>query len=330
MPKLKWGILSTAKIAVDKVIPALQKSQYCQVTAIGSRESEKAKNVARDLDIPTAYGSYEELLADKDIDVIYNPLPNHMHVPWSVKALRAGKHVLCEKPLAPSVEEAEDLKKQADLHPHLKVMEAFMYRFHPQWRTAKQMVKERAIGHMVTINTLFSYYNVDAENIRNKANMGGGGLMDIGCYAISLSRFLYDAEPQRILGYFENDPAFQVDRLSMVILDFEEGMSTFTVSTQMSPYQRVQIFGTRGRIEIEIPFNAPPDRPTRLWIQHNHSAEEKEFDICDQYTLQGDEFAASIINDAPVPTPLDDAIANLKVIEALRESHRTKTWQSVS
>jgi predicted dehydrogenase len=238
-------------------------------------------------------------------------------VPWSIKALEAGKHVLCEKPIAMDVAEAEQLLAESRKYPHLKIMEAFMYRHHPQWQRAKQIVAEGGIGQLRTIQSFFSYYNVDPENIRNMPAMGGGGLMDIGCYNISLSRFIYEAEPERVQAHIERDPQFGVDRLASGILEFAEGTSTFTCGTQLAPYQRVHIFGTQGRVEIQIPFNAPPDRPCRIWHQRGDQIEEITFDICNQYSIQGDLFSQAVLNDTPVPTPLEDAVDNMRVIEEI-------------
>jgi predicted dehydrogenase len=283
---------------------------------------QKARTVASQHEIPKAYGSYEELLADAEIDVVYNPMPNHLHVPWSIKALEAGKHVLCEKPIGLNAADAQRLLDVSKKHSKLKVMEGFMYRHHPQWQRAKRLVKENKIGELRTIHSFFSYFNADANNIRNKSDIGGGGLMDIGCYNISLSRFIFDSEPQRVFGILENDPVFKTDRITSGILDFGSGTSTFTCSTQLTPYQRVNIFGTEGRIEIDIPFNAPPDRPCKMWYQYGDKIEEMEFEVCDQYTIQGDLFSQAVLNDTPVPTPLEDAVANMKVIDAVVESGR--------
>jgi predicted dehydrogenase len=326
MSKVRWGILSTAKIGVEKVIPAMQLGEYCEVTAIASRNLDKAQAAARQLGIPKAYGSYEALLADPDIDAIYNPLPNHLHVPWSLKAMEAGKHVLCEKPIGLTSAEAQELLDAARRRPELKVMEAFMYRQHPQWQRAQRLVTEGKIGELRTIQSFFSYYNVDPGNIRNMAEIGGGALMDIGCYCISLSRFIFGAEPRRVLGIVEYDPHFKIDRLASGILDFGRRTSTFTCSTQLTPYQRVNIYGTEGRVEIEIPFNAPPDRPCKMWHQHGSEIDEIVLDICDQYTIQGDRFSQAVLNDSDVPTPLEDAVANMKAIEALIRSAESGTW----
>jgi predicted dehydrogenase len=322
-------VLSTSNFALTKVIPALLKGSHLEVAAIASRDLSKAQAAAKRFGIAKAYGSYEELLADPDVDVIYNPMPNHLHVPWSIKALEAGKHVLCEKPIGLSAAEARQLLDMSKKHPKQKVMEAFMYRLHPQWRRAKQLVEEGKVGELRTIQSFFSYFNADPKNIRNQDGIGGGGLMDIGCYNISLSRFIFGEEPRRALGILEFDPNFKTDRIASGILDFGRGTSTFTCSTQLAPYQRVNILGAEGRVEIEIPFNAPPDRPCKMWHQFKDKIEEIEFEICDQYTIEGDLFSLAVINDTPVPTPLEDAVANMKVIEAIFESGRSGQWVGV-
>lgn len=326
MSKVRWGVLSTANIGLKKVLPAMQRGEHSLVTAIASRSPEKAAAAAAELGIPKAYGSYEELLADPEVDAVYNPMPNHLHVPWTIKALEAGKHVLCEKPIALTAAEAEELVAVAGRFPHLKVMEAFMYRHHPQWRRAVALVGSGGIGELRTIQSFFSYFNDDPDNIRNQPAIGGGGLMDIGCYNISLSRLLFGAEPQRVFGIVERDPRLQTDRLASGILDFGRGTATFTCSTQLTSYQRVNIFGTEGRVEIEIPFNAPPDRPTRLWHEHGGVIDEVVFDVCDQYTIQGDLLSLAILNDTPVPTPLADAVANMRVIEQIVASAERGAW----
>ncbi|MBM79895.1 MAG: NAD-binding protein [Planctomycetaceae bacterium] len=328
MSKIRWGIISTAKIGTEKVIPAMQRGEFCSVDAIASRNLEVAQREAQALGIERAYGSYEELLADPNIDAIYNPLPNDLHVSWSIQALEAGKHVLCEKPIGLTSVEGQELVDAGRQHANLKLMEAFMYRHHPQWVKAKQLVVEGQIGELRTIQSFFSYFNVDPNNIRNIPEQGGGGLMDIGCYNISLSRFIFGAEPQRVAGIVEYDPEMKTDRLASGILDFGRGTSTFTCSTQLTPYQRVNIYGTEGRVEIEIPFNAPPDKPCKMWHQRGTEIEEISFDICDQYTIQGDLFSQAILNDTAVPTSIEDAVANMKVIEAIVASGKENAWQT--
>jgi predicted dehydrogenase len=327
--KVRWGVISTALIGTEKVIPGMQAASFCDIRAIASRELSKAEEAAATLGIPQAYGSYEELLADPDIEAVYNPLPNHLHVPVSIQALEAGKHVLCEKPIALTSAEGQQLVDAAAQHPELKVMEAFMYRHHPQWQKARQLVRDGEIGTLKTIQSLFSYHNVDPGNIRNMADIGGGGLMDIGCYPISLSRFIFDAEPSRVVGIVERDPNFKTDRIASAVLDFGSGTSSFTCSTQLAPYQRVQIVGDQGRVEIEIPFNAPNDRPCKLWHQvESGEINEMQFDVCDQYGIQGDLFSQAIRNDTPVPTPIADAVGNMKVIEAIVRSADSGQWET--
>ena len=326
MRKLRIGILSTANIGMKKVTPAMQRGQHTEVVAIASRTQARADAAAKQLGIPAAHGSYEALLADPNVDAIYNPLPNHGHVPWSIRAIQAGKHVLCEKPIALTSAEAGELIAVAKQHPRIKVMEAFMYRHHPQWIKARQIVAEGGIGALRTVHSFFSYYNADPANVRNMADIGGGGLMDIGCYNISLSRFLFGAEPARVVGLVEFDPTFKTDRLASGMLDFGAGTATFSCSTQLASYQRVNIYGTEGRVEIEIPFNAPPDKPCRIWHQRGSDVTEIVFPVCDQYTLQGDAFALAVLNDTPVPTPLEDALANMRVLERVLQSARENRW----
>ena len=326
---VRWGILSTAKIGTEKVIPAMQQGELSEITAIASRDAERARAAADSLGIPNSHGSYEDLLADPDVDAVYNPLPNHLHVSLSIQALEAGKHVLCEKPIGLTSAEGQQLVDAGAAHPELKLMEAFMYRHHPQWQRARQIVADGGVGELRTIQTAFAYFNDDAENIRNIADIGGGGMMDIGCYAISVARFIFDAEPDRVVGIVEYDEAFGTDRLASAMLDFGRGTSTFSISTQLTPYQRVNIFGTTGRVEIEIPFNAPPDRPCLMWHETGAGIEQIEFEVCDQYTIQGELMSRAILEDTPVPTPITDAVANMQVIEAVFESGRSGGWVSL-
>jgi len=320
--KIKWGILSTARIGVNNVIPALQESEFGKVAAIASRTLEQASIVAKKMEIPKAYGSYEALLADPDIDAIYNPLPNHLHVPWTIKAMEAGKHVLCEKPIALSYHEARKLWEVTKRFPDLKVMEAFMYRFHPQWIKIRQLITEGRLGDIRTIQSFFSYYNTNHEDYRNQPQFGGGGLMDIGCYNISLSRLIFNNEPIHVVGVIENDPIFKVDRLASGIITFKQGSANFTCGTQLEPSQNAQIFGTKGKIELVRPFNPPPDQSAVVWLTVEGKREKILIPPANQYTLQGDAFASAILNKTSEPTPLEDAVANMKVIEAIFNSAR--------
>jgi predicted dehydrogenase len=332
--KVKWGVLGVASIAVRKVIPGMQAGEWSEIAAIASRDLAKGQAAAQKLGIAKAYGSYQELLADTDIEAVYIPLPNHLHVPWSIKAAEAGKHVLCEKPLSLSVAEAKTLLPVRD-RMGVKIGEAFMVKTHPQWLRTRELIRSGRIGELKAIMGAFSYFNRDAANVRNVVEWGGGGMMDIGCYPIATSRFIWGEEPARVSGLVERDPEFKTDRLASAILDFPSGQATFVCSTQMVPYQRMQFFGTKGRIEIEIPFNAPPDRETRVFIDDGKDVfgsgiTIETFPICDQYTIQGDAFSRAIREGGEVPSPLEDAIKNMALIEAVLRSAQSGRWEEVT
>ena len=332
--KLRWGVLSTANIALKKVIPAMQRGQLTSVAAIASRDLAKAQKAAATLNIPSAYGSYEELLADPNIDAIYNPLPNQLHVPWTIKAAEAGKHVLCEKPLSLTAAEAETLLAVRS-RTGVKIGEAFMVNCHPQWLRLRELLDEGRIGKLRSITGFFSYFNIDPNNIRNQIDAGGGALMDIGCYLIHASRYAFAQEPTRVVALIDRDPEMGTDRLTSGIIDFPGGHSVFTCSTQLVSYQRIHFLGTKGRIEIEIPFNAPPDRPSRLFIDSSGDLfgggiSTETFSICDQYTLQGDAFSRAVLEDTAVPVPVEDAIGNMAVIEAIFKSAHSGQWETLS
>ena len=319
--RVRWGILSTANIALAKVIPAMQRSPWCEITAIASRDLSKAQRAAADLNIPNAYGSYEELLADDTVEAIYNPLPNHLHVPWTVKAAEAGKHVLCEKPIALNATEARALLDVRD-RTGMRIQEAFMVRTHPQWLETRRLIRTGRIGSLRSITCFFSYFNSDPANIRNHLEFGGGALMDIGCYPITISRWIYDGEPQRVLGLIERDSVFGTDTLTTAVLEFAEGHSTFTCSTRLAPYQRMIFHGTEGRIEVLIPFNAPNDQPTQILLND----ELIEFPVCDQYEIQGSLFSQALRENSEQPIPLEDAINNMIVIDAIFRSATSVQW----
>src|SRR5271166_3125454 len=310
----------------------MQRGEVSQILAIASRDAGKAREAAGRLGIARAYGSYEELLADPEIEAVYNPLPNELHVPWSARALEAGKHVLCEKPVALDAQEASLLIEARERSGRL-VAEAFMVRFHPQWRRARELVAAGAIGATSAVQTLFSYRLLDPNNVRNRPP-GGGGLYDIGCYAVLTARYIFAAEPSRVVATVDRDPNFLTDRLVSAILEFPGSRHlTFTVGTQLSAHQRVTIVGGEGRIEIEIPFNAPPDRPTRILIDtgadlFGGGARVEEFPVCDQYTLQGDAFSRAVMGQAPFEFPLEDAILNMRVIDALFRSAERGSWET--
>ena len=315
------------------MIPAMQQGELTAVTAIASRDLGKAREVAAQLGIPTAYGSYEELLADPDVDAIYNPLPNQLHVPLTVQAAAAGKHVLCEKPLSMTAAEARSLL-EVQARTGVKICEAFMIRSARQWLRVRELIDEGRIGQLRAVNAHFSYFNVNPANIRNRVETGGGGIYDIGCYCIQAARYAFGCEPERVVSLIDRDPLLGTDRIASVLLDFPGGQAVFTCSTQLIPYQRVHFLGTHGRIEIEIPFNAPNDRPTRLFVDSTGDLSfsgivTETFPAADQYTLQGDAFARAILENLAVPVPIEDSIANMAVIDAIFRSGDSGRWEAV-
>lgn len=331
--KIRWGVLGAANIAVKKVIPAMQRGRFCEIGAIASRDPEKARRAAEALGVGKFYASYDDLLADPDIDAVYNPLPNNLHVEWSIKAAEAGKHVLCEKPVAMNAAEVEKLIA-AERRTGVKIGEAFMVRTHPQWTTARDLIGSGRIGEVQAITGFFSYFNADAGNIRNRTETGGGALYDIGCYCINTARFVLGGEPRRVAASIARDPDSGVDKLTSAILDFAGVHAAFTCATQLVAHQRMQFFGSRGRLEIEIPFNIPPDTPTRILIDdgsdlYGRGIETIEIPAADQYTIQGDLFARAIIENRPPAVPLADSLKNTAVIDAVFRAAANGAWEKV-
>jgi predicted dehydrogenase len=331
---VRWGVLGAASIATRRVIPGMQQSHLSRVVAIASRDPAKARAAADALGIERAYGSYEELLADPDVEAVYNPLPNHLHVPWSVRAAEAGKHVLCEKPIALTAAEARELLAARE-RTGVQIGEAFMVRTHPQWRDVRALLAEGRIGELRLITGHFSYSRRDPADVRNRVEWGGGALLDVGCYPITMSRWLYGAEPAEAVGVLERDPEFGVDRLASAMLRFPDGaQATFSVGGQIVHYQRMQLLGTRGRIEVEIPFSPRADRPTRLLVDDGRDVtgsgvEVIEIPGVDQFTLQADRFSEAVRGLGPVPVSLEDAVANMAVLDAIFRSAETRRWEPV-
>lgn len=330
--KIKWGILGASKLALEKIIPAMADQEEFEVNAIASRSLDKAREVAQRLSIPRYFGSYEELIQDPDIDVVYIPLPNDLHVEFTLKCITAGKHVLCEKPLSLNAHEIDLLIEARDRH-NVKVGEAFMVKTHPQWIKTKELVQNGELGNVSVVHGFFSYHNVKPENIRNKPEHGGGAIWDIGCYPVFTSRYVLGEEPTRLVASMEYDKKFKTDKLASVLLEFPSARVLFSVSTQLVPYQRMQFFGDQKELEVRIPFNAPPDRPCEIRIHSgdlfNEKYETVSFDICNQYTLQAKAFSQSIVDDTEVPVPLEDAKANAKVLEAIFLSAKEGRWVEV-
>jgi predicted dehydrogenase len=330
--KVRWGIISTADIGVAKVIPGIMKSPHSEVVAIGSRDAERARVAARKLGIPRSYGSYEDLLADPEIDAVYNPLPNHLHVPLTLAAAQAGKHVLCEKPIAMNAAEAEQLRA---VPPGRLVLEAFMVRFHPQWHRAREIVQSGELGEVKAIRAVFTYHNTDPKNVRNILEIGGGGVMDIGCYPVVGGRFLFDAEPKRVVSLIDRDPNFGTDRLASVIADFGDGRQlSFVCGTQTVGQQKVEILGNKGRIEIIIPFNAPPDQKTAILVDLDGPpdgtlARREILPAVDQYSEEAEAFALAVLGEKPLPYGIEDAILQMRVLDAIFASEKNGGWADV-
>ena len=333
MRPVVWGVISTAKIGRERVLPGMKKSGLLEIRAIASRSEASARKAAEVLGIPKAYGSYAAMLADPEIEAIYNPLPNHLHVPLTLQAAAAGKHVLCEKPIALTAQEAEQLRAAAQ---KVLIAEAFMVRFHPQWLRVRELVREGRIGALRAVQMFFGYNNLDPANVRNKADIGGGGLYDIGCYAIVAGRFFLAAEPTRGIALIDRDPTFGTDRLTSALVDFGDGRRLdFTVSTQIAPYQRIQLCGTKGRIELHIPVNAPQGAKTRISIDDCSSLEgtgivTETLPESDQYMLQGETFSRAVRGEIALPYGIDDAIANMRVIDALFRSEQSGKWETIA
>jgi predicted dehydrogenase len=328
--KVRWGVLGVARIATQKVIPAMQQGEWSEVIAIASRSRDKAEQSAAALGLPRAYDSYDALLADPDIDAVYNPLPNHLHVPWTKRAAEAGKHVLCEKPIAMNAAEAQTLLGVRD-RTGVHIQEAFMVRVNPQWLRTIDEVRKGRIGDVRAVTGVFSYFNDDPANIRNQIDYGGGALMDIGCYLINTSRMIFGREPRRVAGAIERHPRSRTDIVTSLALDFAPGQASGVCSTQMVAAQRVHVFGARGRIEVEIPFNAPPDRPNRLFVDDGSMLgtpqETIELPVSNQYTVQGDLFSKAVRGLASVAYPLEDSILNMRVIDAVFRAAESGAWE---
>ncbi len=330
--KVTWGVLSTANIGLKKVLPAMMQGKLCSIQAIASRSSESARGAADELGIPRAYGSYEELLEDPDIEAIYNPLPNHMHLEWTKKSIAAGKHVLCEKPLGLNPDEVKELQK-LQTKSGLLIGEAFMVLHHPRWKRVKEMVNSGDLGELKVVSGFFSFFNKDAKDIRNRADCGGGGVYDIGCYPTVISRYLFGSNPLRVAAILEYDQQFKIDRLASVLMDFPTGQAMFTVGTQLTPYQMIQVFGTQKKLDIPWPFNTPNDRPVQILSHVNGILDpdvvEETFDITDHYMLQGDAFSKSILDGVGFAGSMENAMGNARTLDAIFRAAKSRNWEKV-
>ncbi|MFO8001862.1 MAG: Gfo/Idh/MocA family oxidoreductase [Marinilabilia sp.] len=325
MKKLKIGILGTSNHYMKRIVLPLKETQYCESYAIGSRDIEKAAGLAREFDLPLWYGSYEAVLKDGDVDMIYIPLPNHMHKEWVDRSLEEGKPVLCEKPLGMNTQEAMEMVDKSR-ETNVPLMEGFMYMFHPMWQHARDIVRTGQIGGIQYIHTSFSYNNPSPQNIRNIPEYGGGALMDIGCYAISVPRFIMGAEPERVMSFISHHPEFGTDMHTSGILDFGGPRATFAVSTASQPFQRVDIVGSSGSITVHVPFNTYVDVPAVITVTDGIGTRDIKFPVCNAYGLMFDSFARAVEEQGPLPVSLKDAVDNMKVIDAVRQSARSGDW----
>lgn len=328
MNQMKLGILGVSGHFIRRVLFPLKKSQLIEVYAISSRSKSKAKEAAEKYNIPQYYSSYEELLNNKSIDIVYIPLPNNLHPEWIKKCADNKKHIICEKPVALNASDASECINYAK-NKNVYIMEAFMYKFHPQWKRALEFIRMGEIGGINMIHTAFGYNNPDPNNIRNIKDAGGGSLMDIGCYAVSVPRFLLESEPKRVISLMNYDKVFQTDILSSAILDFGYARATFNVSTKTFPYQKVEIHGTQGIIIIQLPFNAFLDVKAKITVMTSVGAREINFEPVDQYQIEFEEFVNAIRNNQPSPISIDDAINNMKVIDAIIKSNKSGKWEEI-
>ncbi|TCO10918.1 Gfo/Idh/MocA family protein [Natronoflexus pectinivorans] len=328
MDKIKIGVLGVSNHFIKRIVLPLRKTKNCYIYAIASRKREQAEQIAKEFNIPVAHQNYQELIDDPEIDAVYIPLPNHLHAEWTIKALKAKKPVLCEKPLSMDANEAIALHKLS-AESKIPLMEAFMYRFHPLWKHIKDMIATNQIGDINQIQTSFSYNNPSPGNIRNIEEYGGGALMDIGCYAVSVPRFLLGKEPSRVLSLVTRHPEFKTDMHTSGILDFDESRASFYVSTLSEPFQKVDIIGTSGSITVHLPFNTYVDVPAEVSISSSTGSRIIKFPPSDAYGLMFDAFAEALINEQPMPVETMDAVNNMKVIDALKKSAQSNVWKQV-
>lgn len=328
MKKIRFGVLGVSNHFYKRIALPLNETDNCEVYAIASREVSKAKVAGEEFGIPVSDLNYEELINHDEVDAIYIPQPNHLHAEWTIKALEAGKPVLCEKPLAMDAQEANQM---ADVSKRLNIplMEGFMYRFHPLWQHIRNLIRTNQIGQINSVHTIFTYNNPSSSNIRNIKEFGGGALMDIGCYAISVPRFLFGSEPDKVMATMEEHPEFGTDMHTTALMQFGSANASFFVSTASEPFQKVEIIGTAGTITVHVPFNTYVDTPSTITVSTGQGAREVEFPICDPYGLMFDAFSSALIDQKPVPVPIEDAINNMKVIDAVVKSAKSGKWETV-
>ena len=335
MRKVRWGVIgATAMIAVERVIPAMLEAERSEIIAVASRDPAQARGVAERFEIPRVHASYEALLADPDIEAVYIPLPNNLHMQWTIAAIEAGKHVLCEKPIALNAGEVTHMIAARDKAGVL-VEEAFMLRDHPQWSRMREIIRSGRLGKIQATQGLYTYFNRDPDDIRNRdPELGGGGTYDLGCYTTAVARYVFQAEPMRVIATMQKDPSFDTARLSSVIIEFPDGHGSWTISTQSARYQGLTILGEKGWMRPEIPHVPFAENETRIFIAGDtwpgpFPEETITLAPVNQYTLQGDRFSRLVLGEAVEAWPLETALANIKVLDALFRSQASGSWETV-
>lgn len=332
---VRWGVLGTAHIARNHVFNAIRGAELCELRAVASRRRDRAAQVAAQHEIPIAFGSYEELLADPTIDAVYLPLPNHLHAPWIMAAADAGKHILCEKPLTLDAAQAEAVTAHCRDRGVL-LMEAFMYRFHPAWVEARRLIAEGAVGRILDVAIWFAFRTVCSDDYRLVPEQGGGALLDVGCYAVNVSRMLLGDDPVAVHAAARLDPRTGVDMTVSAVLDYGDAHCTFTCSMEHEPDHRVRIHGTRGWLSIADPFNCPPDHVTTITIAtggdaHPHQSSHRSIAVAsaDQYGLEATAFAQAFLNGEPPPLSPEDSISNMRLLDRLSVAARLEGPQDL-
>ncbi|CAN7319044.1 Gfo/Idh/MocA family oxidoreductase [Rhizobium sp. LjRoot98] len=327
---LRFGILSTAKIGRELVVPAIQDAENCVVTAIASRDLSKAREMADRFSVPHAFGSYEDMLASDLIDAVYIPLPTSQHVEWTIKAANAGKHVLCEKPIALKASEIDALIEARDRNKVL-VSEAYMVTYSPVWRKVRSLLSEGAIGKLRHVQGAFTYYNRDAGNMRNKPELGGGGLPDIGVYPTISTRFVTGKEPLRVQANTDRDPEFGTDIYSSVRADFGDFELSFYISTQLAARQIMVFHGDKGFIEVKSPFNADRYGAEELELTNQNHSQSQLFRFQDarQYKLEAEAFSRAAKGEKEEVVTLESSVNNQKLIDAIYRASEKDGWEPV-
>jgi len=323
---IRWGVLGCANFAHERAIPAMKLAKGVEVTGIASRSKEKAQKFADEFAIPKVYGSYEEMLADPEIDAVYNPLPNGLHAEWTIKTLEAGKHCLTEKPFAATVAEAEAVAETAQRTGKL-VMEAFMWRFHPMHRRVRHLIRDGAIGTVRLVHSAFTFVLSRHENVRLNRDMAGGGLMDVGVYCVSASRFLFDAEPHHVFCRADFDPEFGVDMLACGILEFEKGYATFDTGFTVPFRCEYEVVGDKGRIIVPNAF-LPTEQPFII-ISSNGKRDRETFPSPNQWSLEFEHLSECLATGNSLEYDATDAVKQQKVMNALLNAARSGEREAV-